>query len=131
LFTKTKEEENVADIFVGMLENEIDRVWSSEVKEMIFSEDDQSKFEKARECWICQKSFEGSDDKVRDHCHFSEQFRGAAHNKCNLLFKKPIHVPVIFHNLSGYHSHLFIKNLGKTQGQIDCILNNEEEYISF
>jgi len=32
LFTKTREEENVADIFVDMLEKEIDRVWSSEVK---------------------------------------------------------------------------------------------------
>ena len=40
-------------------------------------------------------------------------------------------MPVIFHNLSGYDSHLFIKNLGKTQGQIDCIPNNEEKYISF
>jgi len=98
---------------------------------MIFSEDDRAKFEKARECWICQKPFEGSDDKVRDHCHFSRQFRGAAHKKCNLLFRKPKHVPVIFHNLSGYDSHLFIKNLGKTQGQIDCIPNNEEKYISF
>jgi len=68
---------------------------------------------------------------VRDHCHFSGQFRGAAHNKCNLLFRKPKHVLVIFHNLSGYDSHLFIKNLGKTQGQIDCIPNNEEKYISF
>ena len=48
-----------------------------------------------------------------------------------LLFRKPKHVPVIFHNLSGYDSHLFIKNLGKTQGQIDCIPNNEEKYISF
>jgi len=131
LFTKTREEENVADIFVDMLEKEIDRVWSSEVKEMIFSEDDWAKFEKARECWICQKPFEGSDDKVRDHCHFSGQFRGAAHNKCNLLFRKPKHAPVIFHNLSGYDSHLFIKNLGKTPGQIDCIPNNEEKYISF
>jgi len=86
---------------------------------------------KKQECWICQKPFEGSDDKVRDHCHFSGQFRGAAHNKCNLLFRKPKQLPVIFHNLSGYDSHLFIKNLGKTQGQIDCIPNNEEKYISF
>jgi len=131
LFTKTREEENVADIFVDMLEKEIDRVWSSEVKEMIFSEYDRAKFEKARECWICQKPFEGGDEKVRDHCYFSGQFRGAAHNKCNLLFRKPEHVPVIFHNLSGYDSHLFIKNLGKTQGQIDCIPNNEEKYTSF
>jgi len=128
LFTKTREEENVADIFVDMLDKEIDRVGSSEVKEMIFSKDDRAKFEKARECWICQKPFEGGDDKVRYHCNFSRRFRGAGHNKCNLLFRKPKHVPVIFHNLSGYDSHLFIKNLGKTQGQIDCIPNNEEKY---
>ena len=36
-----------------------------------------------------------------------------------------------FHNLSGYDSHLFIKNLGFTAGNIDCIPNNEERYISF
>ena len=67
----------------------------------------------------------------KDHCHFSGQFRGAAHNKWNLLFRKPKHVPVIFHNLSGYDSHLFIKNLGKTQGQIDCIPNNEEKHTGW
>ena len=38
---------------------------------------------------------------------------------------------MIFHNLSGYDSHLFIKSLGKTKGNIDCIPNNEKKYISF
>ena len=38
---------------------------------------------------------------------------------------------MIFHNLSGYDSHLFIKNLGFSEGDIDCIPNNEEKYISF
>ena len=38
---------------------------------------------------------------------------------------------MIFHNLAGYDAHLFIKNLGKTEGEIDCIPNNEEKYISF
>jgi len=131
LFTKTKEEENVADIFVDMLEKEIDQVWSSEVKEMILTEEEKTNFEKAAECWICKNPFEDGEKKVRDHWHYSGKFRGAAHNKCNLLFRKPKHVPVIFHNLSGYDSHLFIKNLGKTQGQIDCIPNNEDKYISF
>ena len=37
----------------------------------------------------------------------------------------------MFHNLSGYDSHLFIKNLGVTEGNINCIPNNEEKYISF
>ena len=38
---------------------------------------------------------------------------------------------MVFHNLSGYDSHLFIKNLGFSEGNIDCIPDNEERYISF
>ena len=38
---------------------------------------------------------------------------------------------MIFHNLAGYDAHLFIKNLGVSEGNIDCIPNNEEKYISF
>ena len=38
---------------------------------------------------------------------------------------------MIFHNLSGYDSHLFVKNLGKSEGNIKCIANNKEKYISF
>ena len=40
---------------------------------------------------------------------------------------------MVFHNLSGYDSHLFIKKkkLGFSEGDIDCIHNNEEKYISF
>ena len=49
----------------------------------------------------------------------------------NFNYKKPNFTPVVFHNLSGYDSHLFIKNLGFSEGNIDCIPNNEEKYISF
>ena len=69
--------------------------------------------------------------KVRDHCHYTERFRGSAHNTCNLKCRKPGFLPVIFHNLSGYDSHLFVKNLGVKEGNIDCIPKNEEIYISF
>jgi len=98
---------------------------------MILTEEDKRKFEEATECWISKKSFDDGENKVRDHCHFSGKFRGAAHNKCNLDFRKPIHVLVILHNLAGYDSHFFIQSLGKTQAEIDCIPNNEEKYISF
>ena len=37
----------------------------------------------------------------------------------------------MFHNLAGYDSHLFITELGFSEGNIDCIPNNEEKYISF
>ena len=89
-------------------------------------------YEKETKCWICKEEF--NDDKnykVRDHCHFTGRYRGAAHNSCNLKYRKPNFTPVVFHNLSGYDSHLFIKNLGFSQGKIDCIPNNEERYISF
>ena len=85
----------------------------------------------SKECWICKKGFSKNDKKVRDHCHFTGKFRGVAHNDCNLKFKKPKFTPVFFHNLSGYNSHLFVKNLGKSEGDIDCIPNSEEKYISF
>ena len=68
---------------------------------------------------------------VRDHCHFTGKYRGAAHNKCNLMCKKPRVLPVIFHNLQGYDAHLFIKQLAKLEGKLDCIPSTEEKYISF
>ena len=69
--------------------------------------------------------------KVRDHCHFTGEYRGAAHNECNLKCKKSPILPVIFHNLQGYDSHLFIKQLVKVPGDLSCIPSTEQKYISF
>ena len=132
LFRAESEDEDISAIFVEMLERDIKRIQEKFdfSKKMIFSPKDKDNFEKARVCWICQKEF-GESKKQRDHCHFTGKYRGAAHVKCNLQFKKPKFTPVIFHNLSGYDAHLFVKNLGRTEGNIKCIPNNEEKYISF
>ena len=50
---------------------------------------------------------------------------------CNLKYKVPKFFPVVFHNLSGYDSHIFIKTLGNSEGDISSLPNNEENYISF
>ena len=129
---RAKENEDVSRKFVEMLEEDIKNIFKQfnfSKKMLPLTKKEQSDFENAKICWICQKGLEGK--KVRDHDHFTGQFRGAAHNQCNLQFKKPKFTPVIFHNLSGYDAHLFVKNLGKSEGNIKCIPNNEEKYISF
>ena len=35
---------------------------------------------------------------VRDHCHYTGKYRGAAHSKCNLQYKVPKEIPFVFHN---------------------------------
>ena len=57
----------------------------------------QEEFNKAEFCHICNKALNG--DKIRDHCHFTGVYRGAAHNSCNLQCRKPLIFPVILHNL--------------------------------
>ena len=78
---------------------------------MIYGKRENERFLKATKCWICNKEFEEGDKKVRDHCHFTGKYRGAAHNSCNLRYRIPNFTPVVFHNLRGYDSHLFIKIL--------------------
>ena len=129
-YTKSAtEEEDAMEIFIKWLEEDVRALANIKDKEMVFTEEDRKRFNKESECWICKEPL--NIDKVRDHCHYTGRYRGAAHNRCNLKYRKPKFIPVVFHNLSGYDSHLFIKNLGFTSGNIDCIPNNEERYISF
>ena len=68
-------------------------------------------YRKATDCHICFKPL--VDSKVRDHCHYSGLYRGTAHSMCNLRYKIPKYIPVVFHNLAGYDAHLFIRELAK------------------
>ena len=89
--------------------------------------------ETAMKYHICFREFQECNPKVRDHCHYTEQYRGPAHRSCNLAYKIPKYIPIVFHNLSGYVAHLFIRELGKkfNSGNIGVIAENKEKYISF
>ena len=66
----------------------------------------------AEKCHICLKEFnDPRNRKVRDHCHYINLYRRAAHNNCNLKYRIPDYILIVFHNLSGYDAHLFIKEL--------------------
>ena len=92
-----------------------------------------SEFKKAEQCHICLKIFDVDDVKVWDHCHYTGEYRGPAHPKCNLKCKIPSYIPIVFHNLSGYDAHLFIRELGKkfNKNDIGVIAENKEKYITF
>ena len=130
-FTK-KEDDDVAKIFVEKI-SEVTRAIYNDYyrwpKPLKLTKDQQKSFDKAKYCHICKTEL--LEDRVRDHCHFTGQYRGAAHNKCNLKCKKPRILPVIFHNLQGYDAHLFIKQLASLPGELRCIPSTEEKYISF
>ena len=137
-YTAESINDNVPQLFIESLEEDIKEIYNrfKIPKKMVMTEKDKIDYKNSTICHICERGIpkEGDDPrfkKVRDHCHLTGKFRGAAHSMCNLKYRLPKFYPVIFHNLSGYDSHLFIKNLGKSEGKIDCIPNNEEKYISF
>ena len=71
-------------------------------------------------------------DKVKDHCYFTGKCRGAAHNTCNLKYKIPKNIPVIFHNGSTYNYHFIIRELASEfDGNFECLGENTEKYITF
>ena len=95
-----------------------------------------------KQCYICGKAFcyDKKQEKrfklykkVRDHCHFTGKFRGAAHSICNLRYKVPQEIPVKIHNGSNYDYHLIIKELAEEfrTENFECLGENMEKYISF
>ena len=96
----------------------------------MFAEDEQI-FQSGNKCWMCNKLFDVGDNKVRDHCHITGKYRGSAHCSCNINLRLPIKVPVIFHNLRGYDSHLIIGEIAKFDVKVNIIPNRLEKYMAF
>ena len=99
-------------------------------KPLVMTSKDNYDFNNAENCYYCNEVL--GSDRVRDHDHLTGGFRGAAHNFCNQQAWKPNFVPVFFHNLSGYDSHLFIKELAqRSKQEVKLLAKTAEEYISF
>ena len=82
----------------------------------------------------CEKEFSTDKKycKVRDHCHYTGKYREAAHSICNLRYKIPREIPVVFHNGSTYNYNFIIEQLAKTfKGKIECLGENTEKFITF
>ena len=111
-----------------------------EEKEMIQLIHEENNFYNEQEvCHICKEKFCTDKNnknyinkrKLKDHYRYTEKFRGAAHSKCNLNYKVPKEIPVIIHNAT-YDTHFIINQLEiEFKGEINCIGDNMEKYISF
>ena len=87
-------------------------------------------------CIECKEPLKRSEfrDAVRDHCHITGRYRGAAHNACNLqlrIYPQSVKIPVAAHNAKNYDTHLIMREIGKMQGKLSCIPYNMEKYITF
>jgi len=123
---------NAADVFVEHMVELEDRLLHvlRDQKPMEMTEEDVHAFKSATHCSICGQLL--NDDIVRDHCHVTGKYRGAAHNACNINLKQRERIPIFFHNLRGYDSHLIMEAIGKMKNKkINCIPQNHEKYISF
>ena len=111
-----------------------------EMKPLTYQEN--KSYEKQKVCYKCRKGFSTDDDnevalnkkyqKVTDHCHYTGKFRGAAHDICNLRYKAPKEIPIVFHNGSTYDYHFIIKQLAKEfNGQLECLGENTKKYVAF
>ena len=112
------------------------KIFNYEKKKMIsLTKKDEIYHNKRKICYICKKEFDTNDKKnykLRDHCHYAGKYGGAAHNICNLRYKIPKEIPIVFHNGSTYDHHFIIKELVKEfEGNFECLGENTEKYIMF
>ena len=115
--------DNVAEEFCKQIEKETREIYDtylekSKHKPIRMTQANETYFKKTDVCHICESTISKDSKnnyKVKDHDHLTGKFRGPAHNTCNLKFKEPNFIPVVFHNLSGYDAHLFVKQLGVSE----------------
>lgn len=85
-------------------------------KKLTMTKKDYRRFDAANACALCETEFKSETDKCRDHDHVTGQFRDALCNNCNRQCWQQNMIPVIFHNLKGYDSHLLMHDL-------ECVTN--------
>ena len=126
--------DNAARKFIDSLYDiarKVERIYEINLPMTPLTVTEEACFSAATECFICHGEFTEADYKVRDHSHIDGKFRGAAHNKCNLNYKLPNFIPVVFHNLSNYDGHFIIPELGRDDGTIQVLATSAEKFISF
>ena len=125
--------EDCMQVFVKQLETLAKDIYEKKQKHRYFTGAVGQAREIASQCWICETNFSAENEKLLDHYHFSNQFLGWAHSKCNLQRKTQSFVPIIAHILSGYDLHHVVKSLHhcNPNNKFSKTPQTDENYISF
>jgi len=115
------------------LENKMAFYFKNTKKNIDMTEKDEEDYKNNNICRFCEKEI--LSDKVKDHCHLTGNYRGPAHNTCNINVtqKQSNFIPFVFHNFSNYDCHMFFKKLvDKKKDKVDfeIIPKTNEESIS-
>ena len=68
----------------------------------LLTKEQQESYENAKN--ICKENFENKYlkdkkyHKVKDHCPYIGEYKGAAHSICKLKYSIPKKIPIVFHN---------------------------------
>ena len=92
----------------------------------------QESYENAKICYVCGETFEDNDKndkknvKLENRCHYTGEYRGAAHSICNLKLRIPKEITAIVYNESNYDYHSIIKKISEEfERQFTIILLKE------
>ena len=106
-------------MFCKDLKDQAMKIINHEKKEMKpLTKEEKETHENQKICYICKQEFYTDENnkkefklkqKVKDHCHYTGKYRGAAHSICNLRYKISKKIPVVFYNGSTYAYHFIIK----------------------
>ena len=129
------------EMFCNDLRGQAIKIITMKRKMILLTDKETESYEKQKVCYICEKEFSTDKNdknafklyhKVRDHCHYTGKFRGAAHNICNLRYKIPKEIPTVFHNGSTYDYHFIFKLLAiEFKGEFECLGRKTKKYITF
>ena len=100
----------------------------------LLTKEQQELYENAKLCYICKEKFENKYlkykkyRKVRDHCHYTGEYRGAVQSICNLKYIVPKKIPIVFHNGSNYDYHFITKEVAEEfEKQFTCLGEDTEK----
>ena len=119
------------DNLVEELEYLVSIIYNKPQATPIYNREDKIRQANSDTCHVCGKGFDRYNPKFRNFEYYTGEYLGACHHGCKNT--KPDLIPIFFHNLANYDSHLFITKLAsKFNGEkVEVIPTNEQKYISF